>query len=159
LASIWGLHEEQRLVSSRLSLWEYALLWYQHLFTDPLNSVANCIIWEPHSSPCPSLPGHHRWQVPGKRWTDFGKIKFGIKFQLSLCSTTAVLETTKFNEYLPKTLAFTKYFNHHAFKLLIRSILMNVGDVWENLLARAKNSHSYHLLLFFLMWWNVSYRF
>lgn len=78
LASTSGLCEEQRLVSSPQSLWEWIAHWFQHLSYRPSQVFQRLdIIWEFHSPPCldtPSVAGYHRWQVPAKRDRDFHKL-------------------------------------------------------------------------------------
>lgn len=52
------------------------------------------------------MPGHHRWGLPGKKETDFDKLRFEINFQLSLCSSIEMLGAPKNNLFEYKALGF-----------------------------------------------------
>ena len=90
LARAVGLCEAQRLAPSQLSLWE----WTPRGFPHPSYRASQVsrqleTFSEFHSPPCqdtPSVPGHHRWEGPRKRMTDFDKLSFWINFQLHRCS-------------------------------------------------------------------------
>ena len=90
LARTLGCCEAQRVAPSLLSLWE----WTPRGFPHPSYRASQVsrqleTFSEFHSPPCqdtPSVPGHHRWEGPRKRMTDFDKLSFWINFQLHRCS-------------------------------------------------------------------------
>lgn len=111
LASNAGLCEEQRLVSSPQSLWEWTPHWFQHLSYRPSQAFQQLdIIWGFHSPPyldTPFVAGYHRWHVPAKRHRDFHKLSklTFICGELSYC-------TTQEKSHWWRILAFKKYFSN-----------------------------------------------
>lgn len=95
LARALGCCEERRAAPAPLSLWEWSPRGFPHPSYRPSRVSQQLETFsEFHSPPCqdiPSAPGHHRWEGPWKRKTDFDKLRFWINLQLHQCSPIEML--------------------------------------------------------------------